>query len=40
MTAQQGRMVKLNRQPQKAKDTYFADAMDIAITVGGREPAG
>jgi site-specific DNA recombinase len=29
VTAQQGRMVKLNRQRQKAKDAYFADAMDI-----------
>jgi site-specific DNA recombinase len=29
VSAQQGRIVKLNRQRQKAKDAYFADAMDI-----------
>jgi site-specific DNA recombinase len=29
VSTQQGRIVKLNRQRQKAKDAYFADAMDI-----------
>jgi site-specific DNA recombinase len=30
VASQQGRIVKLNRRREKAKDAYFADAMDIA----------